>query len=309
MAEQHSYSGEYTNRYKFNGKELDEETGFYYYGARYYNPRFSIWLSTDPLAEKYPSFNPYNYCMQNPINLIDQTGMEPDDPLKFKMENYNNEKSLNLVAIIPSNYKNNTELRQDYEAAKGNGIPIMLVDDIKGFENGLNYLKSNGSDVSTFVISSHGRSGFFRIGNSEVEDNQADKNGSIKSVSHLKSLLSGSNIVISACNVGKGLKGVNFTKNLANTLNATVFTSQHLVSSGYNYNGNSSLNHDGWTLNRYNFPVYSVEDDDNDWVRSTFMGKTEEIYDLSINKGSYFLNFNVNDNDKKRTNQKEVSKK
>lgn len=79
MIEQHSYSGDYTNRYKFNGKELDEETGFYYYGARYYNPKFSIWLSVDPLAEKYPSFNPYNYTMQNPINLIDPDGQAPMD--------------------------------------------------------------------------------------------------------------------------------------------------------------------------------------------------------------------------------------
>jgi RHS repeat-associated protein len=79
MAEQHSYSGEYTNRYKFNGKELDEETGFYYYGARYYNPKFSIWLSVDPLAEEFPNWNPYNYCMQNPINLIDPKGMSPED--------------------------------------------------------------------------------------------------------------------------------------------------------------------------------------------------------------------------------------
>ena len=42
MMEQHSYSGDYTNRYKFNGKELDEETGFYYYGARYCNPKFTV---------------------------------------------------------------------------------------------------------------------------------------------------------------------------------------------------------------------------------------------------------------------------
>ena len=74
MIEQHSYSGDYTNSYKFNGKELDEETGFYYYGARYYNPKFSIWLSVDPLAEKFPSWSPYNYTMNNPINLIDPDG-------------------------------------------------------------------------------------------------------------------------------------------------------------------------------------------------------------------------------------------
>jgi RHS repeat-associated protein len=80
MAEQHSYSGEYTNRYKFNGKELDEETGFYYYGARYYNPKFSIWLSVDPLAEKFPDWSPYNYCLNNPIRFIDPDGREVMNP-------------------------------------------------------------------------------------------------------------------------------------------------------------------------------------------------------------------------------------
>ena len=80
MIEQHSYTGDYTNRYKFNGKELDEETGFYYYGARYYNPKFSIWLSVDPLAEKFPSISPYVYCAKNPINAIDPDGREVAEP-------------------------------------------------------------------------------------------------------------------------------------------------------------------------------------------------------------------------------------
>src|SRR5260370_13659414 len=44
--------------YLFNGKELDEETGLYYYGARYYDPMTSVWESIDPLAEKYPMITP-----------------------------------------------------------------------------------------------------------------------------------------------------------------------------------------------------------------------------------------------------------
>ncbi|MDY3529835.1 JAB-like toxin 1 domain-containing protein [Riemerella anatipestifer] len=65
--------------YLFNGKELDSETGLYYYGARYYDPKTSIWLNVDPLAEKYPFTSPYTYTLNNPINLIDPTGMEPED--------------------------------------------------------------------------------------------------------------------------------------------------------------------------------------------------------------------------------------
>ena len=60
--------------YLFNGKELDEETGLYYYGARYYNPRESVWLSVDPMFEK--TMTPYQYAYQNPIKYIDPTGME-----------------------------------------------------------------------------------------------------------------------------------------------------------------------------------------------------------------------------------------
>ena len=78
MAEQRSYTGNFNNRWKFTGKELDEETGLYYYGARFYNPSTSIWLSVDPLTEMFPNWNPYNYVMQNPLNLTDPTGMSPE---------------------------------------------------------------------------------------------------------------------------------------------------------------------------------------------------------------------------------------
>ena len=60
--------------YLFNGKELDTETGLYYYGARYYDPRVSLWLNVDPLAEKYPHVSPYTYTLNNPIKLIDPDG-------------------------------------------------------------------------------------------------------------------------------------------------------------------------------------------------------------------------------------------
>ncbi|MBV7440104.1 hypothetical protein KRX57_01585 [Weeksellaceae bacterium TAE3-ERU29] len=53
--------------YLFNGKELDSETGLYYYGARYYDAKTSIWLNVDPLAEKYAPYNPYSFVANNPI--------------------------------------------------------------------------------------------------------------------------------------------------------------------------------------------------------------------------------------------------
>jgi RHS repeat-associated protein len=63
--------------YSFNAKELDEETGLYYYGARYYDALISLWLSADPLQEKYPNVSTYAYTFQNPVKYIDPTGNEP----------------------------------------------------------------------------------------------------------------------------------------------------------------------------------------------------------------------------------------
>ncbi|WOI21621.1 SpvB/TcaC N-terminal domain-containing protein [Nonlabens ulvanivorans] len=77
LVEEHQNS--YNVPYKFNGKELDGETGNYYYGARYYNPKFSQWLSVDPLAEKYYSYSSYAYTLNNPINYIDPDGRQVED--------------------------------------------------------------------------------------------------------------------------------------------------------------------------------------------------------------------------------------
>ena len=63
--------------YLFNAKEFDEETGLYYYGARYYDPRLSLWISTDPLQEKYPYTNSYCFTSNNPIRFVDPDGHEP----------------------------------------------------------------------------------------------------------------------------------------------------------------------------------------------------------------------------------------
>lgn len=64
----------------FTGKERDEETGYGYFGARYMDHELmTMWLSVDPLADKYPSLSPYNYCAWNPIRLVDPDGKEMGD--------------------------------------------------------------------------------------------------------------------------------------------------------------------------------------------------------------------------------------
>jgi RHS repeat-associated protein len=77
FVEEHSNTS-YTP-YLFNGKELDDETGLYYYSARYFDPKTGIFESVDPLAEE--TMTPYAYCNNNPINLIDPNG-------KLALENW-----------------------------------------------------------------------------------------------------------------------------------------------------------------------------------------------------------------------------
>ncbi len=75
MFEQTS-TGYFQNQYKFNGKELDQETGLYYYGARYYDPKGSLWLSVDPHTELDPSMSGYSAMGNNPISFIDPDGRD-----------------------------------------------------------------------------------------------------------------------------------------------------------------------------------------------------------------------------------------
>ena len=63
----------YDERYKFTGKERDWETGYDYFGARYWWLG-GTWLSVDPLADKYPNISPYAYCAWNPIKYTDPDG-------------------------------------------------------------------------------------------------------------------------------------------------------------------------------------------------------------------------------------------
>lgn len=59
---------------KFSGKELDENTNQYYFGARYLDPALGRFFVPDRYADKYPSMTPYQYAANNPINFIDVNG-------------------------------------------------------------------------------------------------------------------------------------------------------------------------------------------------------------------------------------------
>ena len=80
LVEDNAHYGQFSSPYRFNAKELDQETGNYYYGARYYNPTWSVWLGVDPLANHPNQIDksPYAFSWNNPIRLIDLDGRCPE---------------------------------------------------------------------------------------------------------------------------------------------------------------------------------------------------------------------------------------
>jgi RHS repeat-associated protein len=68
------HSNTWRTPYTFSAKEVDEETGLTYFGARYYDPKTSVWQSMDPKAEKYPGLSPYNFVINNPLRYTDPNG-------------------------------------------------------------------------------------------------------------------------------------------------------------------------------------------------------------------------------------------
>ena len=71
------------NKYLFSGKELQDGNlggsmlGLYDFGARHYDSFIGRWLTVDLYAKAYPNVSPYNYCLNNPVNLVDLLGLSP----------------------------------------------------------------------------------------------------------------------------------------------------------------------------------------------------------------------------------------
>ena len=134
----------------FNGKEKDYESGFHYYGARYYwSEVLTGWLSVDPMMDKYPGISPYAYCMWNPIKLEDPYGM---DTILFNQHGKYQE-----TIQSPGNHvgkmkqKNGAYIcfdfvdpEHDVESAQNNpDFRVRIVDD----ENIRDYIKGSGVGV------------------------------------------------------------------------------------------------------------------------------------------------------------------
>jgi len=99
-------------RYKYVGKERDEETGLYYYGARYYAGWLCRFVSVDPLNEKYPELSAYQYASNRPITMIDLDGLEGTYFSKF-FNQINYQKS--VIEQDKSNYSASNSTKSPFK--------------------------------------------------------------------------------------------------------------------------------------------------------------------------------------------------
>lgn len=91
--------------YLFNAKEFDEETGMYYYGARYYEPRLSLWMSVDPKEEDYPMSSTYCFVNNNPIIFIDLRGLDSYYTMDGEYLGDNNKKTQYVYVVSAGGYR------------------------------------------------------------------------------------------------------------------------------------------------------------------------------------------------------------
>jgi len=150
----------FDSRYKFTAKELDNETNYTYFGARYYDSDVSIWLSVDPMAGKYPALSPYAYCANNPIILVDPDGRE-----------------------IRIYYKEKRGIGRLFERAKYISYTegMNYTGDnkfVSNSVNSLNYIYNNNADVEGIIHQSVSTSEIVKIKKSN-DDYYNDKNNTI----------------------------------------------------------------------------------------------------------------------------------
>jgi len=140
--------------FTFSAKEKDVETGLSYFGSRYYSSDLSIWLSVDPMSDKYPSMSPYVYCANNPVKLVDPNGEEVwivghewESAFNSLQQGTNLELSIEdgVVKIVGGKVLNDND-QQLYDAINDNSViaKIKASDEMPDPEGGENLQTTTG---------------------------------------------------------------------------------------------------------------------------------------------------------------------
>ncbi len=148
-----------------NGKEKDYESGFHYYGARYYwGELLAGWLSVDPMADKYPSMSPYNYCAWNPVMLTDPDGRDTsyynlDGKQQFVKKGGSD---INMMIVTRKNVEEKSFNKGGYYAFDVNDIDFNKMDDMysssarEGADEWYYRVQKDGTSTTPEQLGPHG---------------------------------------------------------------------------------------------------------------------------------------------------------
>jgi RHS repeat-associated protein len=136
------FDGGAGDRYLTTNHERDKETGLDYRGARYYDSDVARFLSTDPWADKYPSWSTYNYVMGNPTRLTDPTGKGVKDIIIRNIYKDENGKEQNFSVTYKDGKLYNMS-GEKYKPKKGGFIETVAKQ--------LDQLKKDGDKPKTVV--------------------------------------------------------------------------------------------------------------------------------------------------------------
>ena len=164
-------------RFRFTGKEMDEETGLYYYGTRYLDPKYSRWLSGDPALGDYvpaagtdPSklagmggvyntvnLHLYHYAGNNPVKYTDPTGREDGGFSSSQQKQIleAKEKAINNINLI-IDYINNYGKNGNFDARLKKTAKAYLNFDMDNFgdrKDLISALQSIATDLSSMSLS------------------------------------------------------------------------------------------------------------------------------------------------------------
>lgn len=147
--------------YLFNAKEFDEETGMYYYGARYYDPRLSLWMSTDPMEGEYQGHTSYCFSGNSPVIYVDFNGKEWTD---LDGNIITDTKNIKKFIFYSEDFRDQAKVQyQDGIKTYGAGsVALSQTSTTRTFSE--DWRNMNGTAISEVLIMTHGKNQSILVG-------------------------------------------------------------------------------------------------------------------------------------------------